>query len=126
MESAMLDYDWDRVHDQIVGESFGDLTFDQSVALLGVLNEYRIDYSATLRSIIARARGWAAKSKTPLTVQAATALVSRLFDFDAKLLLTTYGRSWRNVRGGSTMAGIKQRLEKHRFVGQLVAFSELP
>lgn len=125
----MHEYDWDEVHDQIVGECFTNLTLDQAVALVGVLNEYRIEYSNQLRGIIGRTRGWTKKSKppqNPLTLLDAVSSVSRIFHLDGNLLMTRYQQSWEDMRDGTVVRTLKTGLEGHRFVEELVPFSEIP
>lgn len=125
----MREHDWGEVRDRIVEESFADLTPDQAVALVGLLSEYRIEYTDELRGIVAGTPGWAARSKPPrepLTLLDAVTSVSRIFRMDARQLFDLYDGSWRDFRAGTVVDSLKECLERHRFVGRLVPPSELP
>ena len=119
----MFAYDCNEVHDQIIVESLATLNLDQALVLVGVLNEYRIEYSDRLRAVLRRTKGRTTRStapQTPLGLHDAVATVSRLFHIDATRLLAAYERSWRNTRTGPAVEILKERLDRHRFVGKLV------
>ncbi|MEZ5987641.1 MAG: hypothetical protein R3F30_00645 [Planctomycetota bacterium] len=53
----MQPYDWEEVHALVLRETFEELDADRAVALVGVLDDYRIPYSDRLREVVEPVEG---------------------------------------------------------------------
>lgn len=122
----MEQYDWERVHGQVVGETFASLDIERATALVGVLSDYKIQYSDALKAVVAPVEGGAPDDAPVLTADHSAQVVGQAFGLEADDLLRRYRASWRSLRSSPVVAELVAELEGHRFVGRLCPASDVP
>jgi hypothetical protein len=85
---ALEPYDWDRVHAQIVRETFTALDIERAAALVGVLSDYRVLYSDALQELVLAVEGHLLQSAPVPTSEHAARVVAQALGMDPADLLT--------------------------------------
>jgi len=119
-------YDWEQVHAQVLRETFEELDEDRAVALVGVLDDYRILYSDRLREAVEPVEGMAPRIAASLPVERSSEVIARLYGHDQEVLIRRYRETWTDPRLSMLVLELLALLEGHRFVGKMVRSDELP
>ena len=119
-------YDWEKVHAQVLGETFDALDIKRATALVGVLSEFEIQYSDALKAVVTPVEGDAPSRAPVLTVEYSARLVAQIFGLEFDDLMRQYRANWRNLRSSDLVVELVSVLEGHRFVGRLSSVSDAP
>ncbi len=101
----------------ILRESFAGIKFEEAVGLVGILYEYRIIFSETLRRLFSEHN--ARIDLEPLEPQAASILVGNIFGMDCDRLFLAFRDDWAKLKHSQRVMGLVATIQSHKYVQRL-------